>query len=519
MTFNLAVVLRESARSHPGKPAIVSDEGTLTYAELDQASDVVAANLVAQGIDPGDAVGLQLPNVSEFAVALYGIIKTGAVAVPMNVLNKGPEVGFFLTDSRAQAMITASECAAEGLRGAELAGVSKTYVVGSYDAGKAHTRARSFGELTAPVSGPAPFVQRQPGDAAILLYTSGTTGKPKGVELTHFQLFMNANAHVDGFEMDSDTVVIAVMPLFHALGLSGILNATIRTAGTVVLVRRFEALKVLEAIEKHRATLLHGVPTMYHALLNHPQAGEFDTTSLQICGSAGAPIASELLDNFEKAFEVVILEAYGLTESGPVATFNRRNHRKPYSIGTPVWGVDVEIWDEHHNQLAPGKDHIGELVIRGHNTMGGYLNNAQATEEAFAGGWLHTGDLGYRDEDGFFFIVDRKKEMIIRGGYNVYPREVEEVVAEVPGIGEVAVLGVADPDWGQQVVAVYTVRDGADVAPQTVIDHCRSRMASYKKPKVAHRVDAFPLNSTGKIAKRVLRDRLESGLAPDEERV
>jgi len=504
MTFNLAVVLRESARSHPGKPAIVSDEGTLTYAELDQASDVVAANLVAQGIDPGDAVGLQLPNVSEFAVALYGIIKTGAVAVPMNVLNKGPEVGFFLTDSRAQAMITASECAAEGLRGAELAGVSKTYVVGSYDAGKAHTRARSFGELTAPVSGPAPFVQRQPGDAAILLYTSGTTGKPKGVELTHFQLFMNANAHVDGFEMDSDTVVIAVMPLFHALGLSGILNATIRTAGTVVLVRRFEALKVLEAIEKHRATLLHGVPTMYHALLNHPQAGEFDTTSLQICGSAGAPIASELLDNFEKAFEVVILEAYGLTESGPVATFNRRNHRKPYSIGTPVWGVDVEIWDEHHNQLAPGKDHIGELVIRGHNTMGGYLNNAQATEEAFAGGWLHTGDLGYRDEDGFFFIVDRKKEMIIRGGYNVYPREVEDVLYGHPAVDEVAVVGIPDERLGEEVKAFVSLKPGAEATAEGIIDFAKARVAAYKYPRRVEIITALPKSPTGKILKQQL---------------
>ena len=504
MTFNLAVVLRESARSHPGKPAIVSDEGTLTYAELDQASDVVAANLVAQGIDPGDAVGLQLPNVSEFAVALYGIIKTGAVAVPMNVLNKGPEVGFFLTDSRAQAMITASECAAEGLRGAELAGVSKTYVVGSYDAGKAHTRPRDFAELTAPSPGRPPFVQRDPGDAAILLYTSGTTGKPKGVELTHFQLFMNANAHVDGFEMDSDTVVIAVMPLFHALGLSGILNATIRTAGTVVLVRRFEALKVLEAIEKHRATLLHGVPTMYHALLNHPQAGEFDTTSLQICGSAGAPIASELLDNFEKAFEVVILEAYGLTESGPVATFNRRNHRKPYSIGTPVWGVDVEIWDEHHNQLAPGKDHIGELVIRGHNTMGGYLNNAQATEEAFAGGWLHTGDLGYQDEDGFFFIVDRKKEMIIRGGYNVYPREVEDVLYGHPAVDEVAVVGIPDERLGEEVKAFVSLKPGAEATAEEIIDFAKARVAAYKYPRRVEIITALPKSPTGKILKQQL---------------
>jgi len=504
MSFNLAVILRESARSHPEKPAIVSDETTLTYAELDRASDTVAANLVAQGVDPGEAVGLQLPNVPEFAVALYGIIKAGAVAVPMNVLNKGPEVAFFLTDSRAQTMITAAECATEGLRGAELAGVDRVYVVGDHDLGKMHVRPRHFAELTGPAPGRAPFVQRDPGDAAILLFTSGTTGKPKGVELTHFQLFMNANAHVDGFEMDNDTVVIAVMPLFHALGLSGILNATISTAGTVVLVRRFEPLKVLEAIESRHATLLHGVPTMYHALLNHPRATDFDTSSLRVCGSAGAPIASELLDSFEKTFDVVILEAYGLTESGPVATFNRRHHRKPYSIGTPVWGVEVEVWDEQGNQLPPGRDHVGELVIRGHNTMGRYLNNPQATEEAFAGGWLHTGDLGYQDEDGFLFIVDRKKEMIIRGGYNVYPREVEDVLYAHPAVDEVAVVGVPDERLGEEVKAYVTLKPGAVMSADELIAYAKDRVAAYKYPRLVEVIPALPKSPTGKILKTEL---------------
>ena len=504
MSFNLAVVLRESAKSHPDKAAIISGDGDLSYAELDRASDVVAANLAASGIGPGDAVGLQLPNIPEFAVALYGIIKAGGVAVPMNVLNKGPEVGFFLTDSRAQAMITAAECAADGVRGAELAGVAAVYVVGEHDAGKAHTRARSFEELRAPVTGRTPMEPRDPGAAAILLYTSGTTGKPKGVELTHFQLYMNANAHVDGFEMDRDTVVIAVMPLFHALGLSGILNATISTAGTVVLVRRFDPTHVLEAIQEHRATLLHGVPTMYHALLNHPAVADFDTSSLQVCGSAGAPIASELLDSFERRFDVVILEAYGLTESGPVATFNRRHNRKPYSIGTPVWGVEVEIWDEKHNPLPAGSDHIGELVIRGHNTMGGYLNNAQATEEAYAGGWLHTGDLGYRDEDGFFFIVDRKKEMIIRGGYNVYPREVEDVLYTHPAVDEVAVVGVPDERLGEEVKAFVSVKPGVEVTERELVDYAKARVAAYKYPRQIELITALPKSATGKILKKEL---------------
>jgi long-chain acyl-CoA synthetase len=504
MSFNLAVVVRESARSHPDKPAVVAPEGTLTYAQLDRASDTVAANLLAQGIGPGDAVGLQLPNIPEFAVALYGILKAGGVAVPMNILNKAPEVAYFLTDSRAQAMITAAECASEGARGAEIAGVGRVYVVGEHDHGKAHTRTRPWEDLEVPVSGRAPYVQRDPGDAAVLLYTSGTTGEPKGVELTHFQLYMNANAHVDGFEMTDETVVVAVMPLFHALGLSGILNATFATGGCVVLVRRFDALKVLEAIQDHQATLLHGVPTMYHALLNHPARDGFDTSSLQVCGSAGAPIASELLDDFERTFDVVILEAYGLTESGPVATFNRRHHRKPYSIGTPVWGVEVEIWDEGCNPLPPGSDHVGEIVIRGHNTMGGYLNNVQATEEAFAGGWLHTGDLGYQDEDGFFFIVDRKKEMIIRGGYNVYPREVENVLYAHPDVDEVAVVGVPDGRLGEEVKAFVSVKAGTVVTETELIAYVKERVAAYKYPRSVEIIEALPKSPTGKILKKEL---------------
>jgi long-chain acyl-CoA synthetase len=506
MSFNLAVILRESARTHPDKPALISVEGTLTYAELDQASDLVAANLVADGIDPGDAIGVQLPNVPEFAVALYGILKAGAVAVPMNTLNKAREVGFFLTDARAQAMITAAECADEGLRGAEAAGVAKAYVVGAYepDDVHAHVKARDFAELTAPASGGMPFVQRDPGDAAILLYTSGTTGKPKGVELTHFQLYMNAVAHVEGFEMDSSTVVIAVMPLFHALGLSGILNATLSSGGSVVLVRKFDPLKVLEAVQEHRATVLHGVPTMYHAVLNHPQRTEFDISSLTTCGSAGAPIASDLLDSLERELGVTMIEMYGLTESGPLATYNRRGDRKPYSIGKPIRGTEVEVWDEDHQRLPRGKKHVGELVIRGHNTMGGYLNNPQATEEAFAGGWLHTGDLGYQDEDGFLFIVDRKKEMIIRGGYNVYPREVEDALYGHPDVDEVAVVGIPDERLGEEVKAYVTLRTGADVSAEELVDFAKARVAAYKYPRKVEIIEVMPKSPTGKILKTEL---------------
>lgn len=505
MSFNLSVVIREPARSNPDKVAIIADDRRLSYAQLDHASNILAGNLASNGIEPGDAVGLQLPNIPEFVVAFYGILKAGAVAIPMNILNKAPEVAYFLKDAGAKALITSADFAEEGARGAELADVRKVYVQG--DGAKVTTRLtlQRFAELLEPVEGLAPYVQRDPGDTAVLLYTSGTTGQPKGVELTHFQLFMNARAHVEGYEMSSDTVNIAVMPLFHTLGLSGILNATLSEGGTVVLIKRFDAVKMYEAIQNHKATLIHGVPTMYHELLHHPRAKEFDTSSLKVCGSAGSALASELLDRIQREFGVVVLEAYGLTESGPIATMNRRGRSKPYSIGTPVWGVEVQIWDEKLQRMPPGRENIGEFVIRGHNTMRGYLNKPQATEDAFLGGWLHTGDLGYQDEDGFFFIVDRKKEMIIRGGYNVYPREIEEVLYKHPAVAEAAVIGIPNEKLGEEVKAYVTMKSGASITPKELIEFVKSQVAAYKYPRFLEIIETLPKSATGKIMKKMLK--------------
>ena len=505
MSFNLSVVLRESARLNPDKTAIIAEDQKITYAELDHASNIVAGNLVLSGIAPGDAVGLQLPNIPEFAMVFYGILKAGAVAIPMNILNKAPEITYFLKDAGAKALITISDFAEEGVRGAELAGVEKIFVLGEANKADLQIEIRCFDELLKPVEGRATYVQRDPGDTAVLLYTSGTTGQPKGVELTHFQLYMNARAHVQGFEMNSDTVIISVMPLFHTLGLSGILNSTLSEGGTVVLIKRFDVVKVYEAIQEHKATLIHGVPTMYHELLHHPRAKEFDTSSLKVCGSAGAAIASELLDRIQNEFGVVVLEAYGLTESGPLATMNRRGRSKPYSIGTPLWGVEVEIWDENLQRMPPDRENIGEFVIRGHNTMRGYLNKPQATEDAFLGGWLHTGDLGYQDEDGFFFIVDRKKEMIIRGGYNVYPREIEEVLYKHPAISEAAVIGIPNEKLGEEVKAFVTMKPGVSATPQELIEFVKSQVAAYKYPRVLEIIERLPKSATGKILKKMLK--------------
>lgn len=505
MSFNLSVILRESARRAPDHPAVIFDGGQLTYREIDERSDDLARALVGLGLQPGQGVGLQLPNVPEFVIVLHGILKAGGYVIPMNVLNKAPEIEYFLTLAGADVIITDVSCAEQASRGAQAAGAEHVFVRGAAQLPEGAADLADLLAAGADSSEPAPFVPTEATDTAVLLYTSGTTGRPKGVQLTHFQLYMNADAHRNAFEMDADTVVIAVMPLFHALGLSGILNATTLAGGTVRLLPKFDATRVLEVIQEDGATMLHGVPTMYQALAAHPDLADYDTSTLRVCGSAGAAIAAELIDRIEHTLGVSILEMYGLTESGPLATANVPQDRKPYSIGKAIWGTEVQIWDQSGQRLPRGKDHVGEIVLRGHNTMGGYLNNPDATTEAFAGGWLHTGDLGYEDEDGFLFIVDRKKELIIRGGYNVYPREVEEVLYQHPGVHEAAVVGKPDERLGEEVVAYVSRAPGhEDLTEDELIEFVKERVAAYKYPRRLTFLNELPKGPTGKLLKRSL---------------
>jgi long-chain acyl-CoA synthetase len=509
MTFNLSSILRDSAARDHKHLAIVTGSERISYGELDRRSDAVAAGLIAAGLAPGGAVMLQLPNVPEFVVSLHGILKAGGVVIPTNTLYKAGELSYVLTNAAVKHIITVDASAAEAADAAAEAGGATLYVLGTVpETVPAGVVARPFAELADhEVPDPRPFVQRDPGDTAVLLYTSGTTGKPKGVQLTHFQLYMNAGAHIGAFEMGPDSKIIAVMPLFHALGLSGILNATVRAGGTVLLLPKFDTEKVLETIQAEGATHIHGVPTMYHSLLNHPTLATFDTSTLAFCGSAGAAIAAEIIDQVEKTFGVQILEMYGLTESGPVATINMPRDRKPYSIGKAIPGVDIEIWDEQKRRLPRGKLSIGEIMIRGHNTMSGYLNNPEATAAAFTDGWLHTGDLAWMDEDGFLFFADRKKELIIRGGYNVYPREVEEVLYTNPKVSEAAVVGVPDERLGEEIKAYLTLKPGEEGTPQEFIEYVKERLAAYKYPRIVEVIAEMPKSATGKILKKELAHR------------
>jgi long-chain acyl-CoA synthetase len=499
--LNLATILRESAAARPGAPAVLHDGGTITYAELDARSDAVAAALAARGAGPGTAIAVQLPNVPQFPIVYYGILKTGAVVVPLNMLLRAPEVAYQLADSGARTLITWAATAAEAAKGAAEAGVTDLYVAGT----ETPPAGRPFTDLVTPAAEPFPLRAREPGDTAAIVYTSGTTGVPKGAELTHFQLYMNADIPGRLFDLRPDDVVLTALPLFHVFGMSSAMNPAIRFGAAMSLVPRFIPERVFAAIERDRATIFDGVPTMFGALLSCAADHRYATSSLRVCISGGDAIPAHVLDAFERQFQVPILEGYGMTETASTIAFNRSvDDRRPYSVGKPVWGVEVQIWDDNDRQLPPGRTHIGEVVTRGYHTMRGYHGHPAATDDAFRGGWFHTGDLGYVDGDGFLFLVDRKKELIIRGGYNVYPREVEEVLYRHPGIAEAAVVGVPDERLGQEVKAFLVRRPGQWASAEDVVGYCRERLAAYKYPRLVEFRDVLPLTAAGKVLKKDL---------------
>jgi long-chain acyl-CoA synthetase len=499
MSFNLAVILSETAHATPDQAVAVFDGGRLCYAELDQASGRLAANLAAAGIEPGDRVALQLPNIPQFLISYFGILKAGAVVVPFNVLLRAPEVAFHLSDSGARALITWEGVLAEAAKGAEAAGVDAIYAVG-HAAGS--DGVAPFERL---LDGAAPDRQtatREPTDTAVIVYTSGTTGRPKGAELTHLQLYMNADIPGRLFDVQPDDVVITALPLFHVFGLSSIMDCCVRFGCTMSLVPRFTAAAVLTAIERDRGTIFEGVPTMFADLLSYPDLDRHDLSSLRVAISGGASIPAPVLDAFEQRFGVAILEGYGMTETAATMTFNpSAAERRAYSVGKPIWGTQTQVWDSDDRPLPPGPEHVGEIVTRGLHVMKGYWHNPEATAATFTGGWLHTGDLGYFDADGFLFIVSRKKELIIRGGYNVYPSEIENVLHAHPAVAEAAVVGVPDERLGEEVMAVIIVRPGMEVAEHELVSYCRGQLAAYKCPRVYEFRAELPKNALGKVLK------------------
>ena len=508
MSFNLATILRESALASPDRPMLLIGPTTLTYRQVDVLSGQVAAGLRAAGLSRGDSVALQLPNVPQFVIAYFGALKAGMTLVPLNPLLKAPEVAYHLSDSGAKALITFDAFAEDAVKGAAEAGGVRVWVVSAGPAADIPDTT-PFDELVAGGAGadPAEVEQMSPEDTAVVIYTSGTTGRPKGAELTHFQAYMAASVAAETFAYREDDVSMAVLPLFHVFGLSSVMNCAVRSAATLVLVPRFDVTAVLDAFEQHRVTVFCGVPTMFVALMHADLSGR-DVSSLRICVSGGASIPGEVIKGFEAAYPATILEGYGLSETCAVATFNRSaEERRVMSIGKRLWGCEARVVDSDDRELPRGPEHVGEIVLRGHNVMKGYLGRPEATAEAMRGGWFHTGDLGYQDEDGFFYIVDRKKDLVIRGGFNVYPREIEEVLHGHPAVREAAVIGRPDERLGEEVVAFISLRPGATAEPAEVIAWCKERLAAYKYPRDVQVIDELPKGPSGKVLKTELRSR------------
>ncbi len=488
--MNLATILSESVKRDSDHTAVKLDDAELSYGALDEASARVAGVLQDRGIEPGDRVGIMLPNIPYFPVCYYGVLRAGGVVVPMNVLLKGREVKFYLEDSGAKLLFAFNAFEEAAKKGAEGAGAECILV-----------EPGEFEKLLGDTESRSDVVDRDDGDTAVILYTSGTTGTPKGAELTHANLLRNCEVSRDMFDLGSEVVMLGALPLFHAFGQSCAMNATIIAGGTLTLVPRFEPDKALEIIQRDGVNVFEGVPTMYGALLHQDDRESYDTSSLELCVSGGAAMPVEVLRGFEEAFDCKVLEGYGLSETSPAASFNQPDReRKPGSIGTPIDGVEMKVVDEDGNEVPQGE--VGEIVVRGHNVMKGYWNRSDATGEVLRDGWFHSGDMAKVDEDGYFFIVDRKKDMIIRGGYNVYPREIEEVLYEHPAVREAAVIGVKDDRLGEEVGAAVVLKEGDDVSAEDLQQYVKGEVAAYKYPRRIWFVDDLPKGPTGKILKR-----------------
>jgi long-chain acyl-CoA synthetase len=491
MGLNLAALAIASAERASEGPAIRLGELELSYGELDDRSSRLATLLRDRGLEPGDRVGVMLPNVPEFPVAYYGVLRAGGVVVPMNVLLKRREIAFYLEDSGAKLLLAWHGFVEEAQAGAAEAAAELVEV-----------EPAAFAATLAALEPTSELVDTAADDTAVILYTSGTTGKPKGAELTHANLSRNAEVSSrTTCEVAAGDVVLGALPLFHSFGQTVGMNASLRVGACLTLVPKFDPGEALATMQRDGVTHFYGVPTMFGALLHHPERQSFDTSALRTCITGGASMPVEVLRGFEDAFGAVVLEGYGLSETSPVACSNHPDkERKAGSIGTPIEGVEMQVVDDEDNPVAQGE--VGEIVIRGHNIMKGYWQRPEATEEAMRGGWFHSGDMARTDEDGYFYIVDRKKDLIIRGGYNVYPREVEEVLYEHPKIREAAVVGIPHDEWGEEIGAAVVPMEGEELSPEEVSAYVKDRIAAYKYPRVVWFLDDLPKGPTGKILKR-----------------
>lgn len=507
--LNLSILVEQSAKRNPNKPALSLGELTLSYKSFHEKVCQTANFLTKSGIGYGDKVALLCPNVPQYPILFFGILKTGATVVPLSVLLKPEEIAYHLSDSESVMFFcfAGTSDMPMGKYGKE--GFDKTNSCKQFiSIGNLSDDIRNFDDLIKNEDTVFESYRTSSEDTAVIIYTSGTTGQPKGAELSHLNLFSNAETVTGIIGSSEFEAQMMALPLFHIFGLTVTLFAGIRKSLHMILLPKFDAKTVYQNIKQFNIKIFVGVPSMYWAILNEEDNEENRNIikNLRICVSGGASLPVKIIDEFEERFGIPMIEGYGMSEGSPVVTFNQLEiGRKPGSIGTPIWGVEVKVVDEDGNELPVGEK--GELIYRGPNVMKSYYKKSKETEEVLKDGWLFSGDIAIKDEDGFFFIVDRKKDLIIRGGMNVYPREVEEIMLRHPDISMVAVVGIDDEKLGEEVKAFVVRKKDSSVSEESIKQWTKERIASYKYPRAIEFVDELPMSASGKILKKELRNK------------
>jgi len=522
--LNLASIIEHHAQLAPDREAIVWNETRLTFGQLNAMANRVANALKAMQIGHGDKVALCCPNLPFFPIVYYAIMKAGAAVVPLSILFKPREIAYHLSDSDAKAVFVFEgtdelPLAATVKEGFDRVETCENLIVMTLDALAASplAGAKTLNEITENQPETFETFPTAPSDTCAILYTSGTTGQPKGAELTHLNLMSNVTTMfsihlpVLDFTDNVQKTCLITLPLFHTTAQTCQMNMNLYGGNRVVLLPRFEPRTTLEAMERERVNFWVGVPTMYWALLKFVAETNYDlreiSKNIKVCTSGGAAMPVEVMREFQEVFGVRVLEGYGLSETSPLSTFNHfEKPSKPGTVGQPIFGISVKCVDENDVEVPNGER--GEIVIRGANVMKGYYKRSEATAEAFRNGWFHSGDIGVFDAEGYLSVVDRKKDMILRGGYNIYPRELEEIIMTHEAVSLVAVIAIPDDRLGEEVKAVVVRKTGSELTEEEFIEWCRTQFASYKYPRRVEFRDELPIGGTGKILKRALREEI-----------